>query len=95
MSCVLFTGIGLFTNGESIASWHPATDEIKEACKEAANYCDSQGVDIARLALRYLVFNFCNNRAIIRPVNSSNFAVIKLMLTSIQLSNFWKSIMKR
>ncbi|XP_067949278.1 uncharacterized protein [Watersipora subatra] len=46
-------GIGLFTNGESIASWHPATDEIKEACKEAANYCDSQGVDIARLALRH------------------------------------------
>jgi len=33
--------------------WHPAKDNIKEACAEAAKYCQSKGVDISRLGLRF------------------------------------------
>jgi len=33
--------------------WHPAPAPIKKACAEAAAYCHSRGVDIARLAMQY------------------------------------------
>ncbi|KAK9811358.1 hypothetical protein WJX72_002436 [[Myrmecia] bisecta] len=32
--------------------WHPAPQNLKDACAKAAAYADSQGVDIARLALQ-------------------------------------------
>lgn len=35
------------------ADWHPATEEIKRICKEAAVFCEAQGVDIAKLAVQY------------------------------------------
>lgn len=34
-------------------AWHPAKDNIKTACKEAAQYCQERGVDISRLGLRF------------------------------------------
>ncbi|GFO07762.1 L-galactose dehydrogenase-like protein [Plakobranchus ocellatus] len=34
-------------------AWHPATRHIKDVCKQAAEYCQSQGVDISRLGLRF------------------------------------------
>lgn len=38
---------------ESIQYWHPASDEIKQACSKAVEYCRENGVDISRLALNY------------------------------------------
>ena len=36
-----------------IQSWHPASQEIKQACKYAVAYCRKQDVDITKLALKY------------------------------------------
>lgn len=38
-------------------SWHPASNYIKEACKEAAVYCTAHGVDISKLAMHFSLSN--------------------------------------
>ncbi|MFS0727120.1 aldo/keto reductase [Paenibacillus sp. 1P07SE] len=35
------------------ASWHPADEELKRVCKEAAEHCAARGTDIAKLAVQY------------------------------------------
>lgn len=43
-------GLGLLSpSGPPV--WHPATAEIKEACKKAVDYCASKHVDITRLGV--------------------------------------------
>jgi L-galactose dehydrogenase len=42
-------------NGREIASWHMASDELKQACQQAAAHCASKGVDLAKLAVQYSV----------------------------------------
>jgi L-galactose dehydrogenase len=44
-------------NGRDIAAWHPATEEIKNACLKAAAHCASKGAELAKLALQYSVQN--------------------------------------
>ncbi|XP_071942080.1 uncharacterized protein [Antedon mediterranea] len=44
--------MGLLSN-RGPPSWHPVTDDIKKACKEAAVYCESKGVNISKLAVYY------------------------------------------
>nr|XP_002739218.2 PREDICTED: L-galactose dehydrogenase-like [Saccoglossus kowalevskii] len=44
--------MGLLSN-RGPPSWHPATDDIKDACKEAAKYCQDKGVDISKLAMHF------------------------------------------
>lgn len=39
------------------AEWHPASAEIREVCKKAADYCAAQGVDITKLAVQYSTAN--------------------------------------
>lgn len=39
------------------ASWHPAPADIHRICKEAAEYCASRGVEIAKLAVQYSTAN--------------------------------------
>lgn len=39
------------------AAWHPAGDSLKTICKRAAEYCASQGTDIAKLAIQYSTSN--------------------------------------
>lgn len=48
--------MGLLTH-RGPPSWHPATAEIKAACKAAAEYCESQGVDIGTLAIAFTLGN--------------------------------------
>ena len=48
--------MGLLTE-RPLPSWHPAPPEIRAACAQAAAYCRSKGVDIARLALQFSVSN--------------------------------------
>ncbi|MDG0813316.1 aldo/keto reductase [Cohnella rhizosphaerae] len=33
--------------------WHPASPQTKAVCLEAARYCESQGADIAKLAIQF------------------------------------------
>lgn len=48
--------MGLLTkNGPPF--WHPATDRIKQTCKMAVDYCNSQNVDISKLALYFSLAN--------------------------------------
>lgn len=34
-------------------AWHPADDEVKQACLDAARFCMEQGSDIAKLAVQF------------------------------------------
>jgi len=49
-------GMGLLTR-RGTPAWHPASDDIKETCAKAANYCDNKGVDIAQLAIQFSLSN--------------------------------------
>ncbi|MHA6533225.1 aldo/keto reductase [Paenibacillus sp. BAC0078] len=44
--------MGLLSTREP-ADWHPAPPELKKVCKQAAEFCADQGVDIAKLAVQY------------------------------------------
>lgn len=35
------------------ADWHPASDEVKAVCRQAALFCEQQGTPIAKLAMQY------------------------------------------
>ena len=45
-------GMGLLATAP-LQSWHPASDDIKEACANAVKYCEAEGVDISHLAVKY------------------------------------------
>jgi L-galactose dehydrogenase len=44
--------MGLLTE-RGAPAWHPASEELKSACAEAARYCRSQGVDLAKIGLQF------------------------------------------
>lgn len=44
-------------NTRPLPDWHPASAEIRQLCKEAAQYCANQGEDIAKLAIQYATSN--------------------------------------
>src|SRR5438874_777465 len=46
----------LLTNA-SLPSWHKATPEVRELCRQAAEHCQSKGLDIAQLALQFSIAN--------------------------------------
>ena len=46
----------LLTNAP-LPPWHKATDEVRRVCRQAAEHCESKGVDIAQLALQFSVAN--------------------------------------
>ena len=48
--------MGLLSSRE-VADWHPANQKIKEVCRRAAEYCESHGEDIAKLAIQYSTAN--------------------------------------
>lgn len=48
--------MGLLTRAGPPA-WHPAGEDIKQACAKAAAYCDSVGIDIAQLAVAFSLQN--------------------------------------
>ena len=47
---------GLLTNHE-LPVWHPAQPDVRKACAAAAEYCRSQGTDIAKLAMQFSLSN--------------------------------------
>lgn len=44
-------------HGGPIASWHPASQQIREVCQKAADYCASKGESLAKLAIQFAVAN--------------------------------------
>jgi aryl-alcohol dehydrogenase-like predicted oxidoreductase len=48
--------MGLLTE-RGAPEWHPAPDALVAACRKAAEYCRSHGVDISQLALQFSVAN--------------------------------------
>jgi L-galactose dehydrogenase len=44
-------------SGKETASWHPASPRIKETCKLAAEYCERNGISLAKLAIQFSVNN--------------------------------------
>jgi len=47
---------GLLTN-QGPPGWHPAQDEIKRVCAQAATWCREHGSDIAQVAIQFSVAN--------------------------------------
>lgn len=48
--------MGLLTR-TSLPEWHPASVELKEACRLAADICDQNGVDLPTLAILFVLTN--------------------------------------
>lgn len=46
--------LGLLTN-QGPPPWHPADDEVKGACRAAAELCRSRGADIATLGMQFCI----------------------------------------
>ena len=40
-----------------VADWHPASEEIRLVCKQAADYCEENGTDLSKLAIQYSIQN--------------------------------------
>lgn len=64
-------GMGLLTN-RGTPDWHPATADIKQVCAQAAAYCRSQGVDIAKLAVQFALANPDIPTTLIGTANPAN-----------------------
>lgn len=48
--------MGLLTKRGS-PDWHPAPDEVKEACRHAARHCERKGASLEKLAVQFSVRN--------------------------------------
>src|SRR5690606_14488823 len=58
----------------SAPSWHPAGQQMKELCKQAADYCAAQGFDIAKLAVQYSTANPAIPTTLVSTANPQNIA---------------------
>ncbi len=63
--------MGLLTN-RGAPDWHPATDEIKQVCAKAAAFCNEQDVDIAQLAVQFVLRNPDIHTSLIGTANPDN-----------------------
>ena len=62
---------GLLTNNR-LPAWHPAPQDVRKACREAAAYCWSQGTDIAKLAMQFSVGNPAIHTTLVGTANPAN-----------------------
>ncbi|GAA0134992.1 aldo/keto reductase [Paenibacillus sp. YSY-4.3] len=44
-------------SGSDVPGWHPAGEDIRAACRLAAEHCRSRGADIAKLAIQFSTAN--------------------------------------
>jgi L-galactose dehydrogenase len=63
----------LLTNAP-LPVWHKATPEIKAACKQAAELCQSRGVDIGQLAVQFSIANPDMTTCVVGSANPQNVA---------------------
>ncbi|KAM7302523.1 L-galactose dehydrogenase [Ixodes scapularis] len=62
-------GMGLLTRGPP-PRWHPATDELKDACARAYAFCQESGVSLEKLGLGYSLYKFPGVHTTIVGMNS-------------------------
>lgn len=62
---------GLLTNHD-LPAWHPASEDIRRACADAAAYCRSQGTDIAKVAMQFSVGNPGIHTTLVGTANPTN-----------------------
>jgi L-galactose dehydrogenase len=61
----------LLTNAP-LPVWHKATPEVRAICRQAADHCAAQGVDIAQLALQYSLAHPNLSTCIVGSANPDN-----------------------
>jgi L-galactose dehydrogenase len=61
----------LLTNAP-LPKWHKATPEVREVARQAAEYCQSHGSDIAKLAVQYSIANKDMSTCIVGSANPKN-----------------------
>ena len=61
----------LLTNAP-LPPWHKATPEVRAICRQAAEHCAAQGVDIAQLALQFSLANPDMATCIVGSANPEN-----------------------
>lgn len=52
--------------------WHPASPELQAACLQAAEYCERQGTDIAKLAVQFSTRNEHIPTTLVSTANPNN-----------------------
>lgn len=52
--------------------WHPASEQVKAICQQAADYCAAQGGDIAKLAVQYATANEQIPTTLVSTANPQN-----------------------
>lgn len=62
-------GMGLLTRGPP-PHWHPATDELKDACARSYAFCQESGVSLEKLSLGYSLHKFPGVHTTIVGMNS-------------------------
>jgi aryl-alcohol dehydrogenase-like predicted oxidoreductase len=63
--------MGLLNNRE-VADWHPAAEQIRAVCKQAAAFCQEQGEDISKLAIQFAVSNALIPTTLVSTANPEN-----------------------
>lgn len=63
--------MGLLTN-RGAPAWHPAPDNVRVACAEAAAYCQQKGRDISELALQFALAEPRITTTIVGTANPEN-----------------------
>jgi aryl-alcohol dehydrogenase-like predicted oxidoreductase len=61
----------LLTNAP-LPKWHKASEPVKQACRQAAELCQSQGVDIAKLAVQFSIRNPQISTCVVGSANPDN-----------------------
>lgn len=54
--------------------WHPASPELKAACRKAAEFCAARGTDIAKLAIQFSTGNESIPTTLVSTANPDNIA---------------------
>ncbi len=57
---------------DGVPDWHPAPDEVKRVCKQAAQYCAEHGELIAKLAIQYSTANERIPTTLVSTANPDN-----------------------
>eukprot|EP00971_Amphidinium_carterae_P088391 1748916-Amphidinium_carterae.1 len=79
-------GMGLLSNGGPPV-WHPATEEIRNACSEAVNYCQARGLDIAKLGMHFAIHSEASLATCLVSSNVHEFMMSNIATaTSVSLS---------
>ena len=52
--------------------WHPADEQVKTACRKAAEFCQAHGIDLSKLAIQYSIANEAIPTTLVGTANPDN-----------------------